>query len=149
MTQPLQEQALNHKGFSVNKILSSEEIEDILIDLRPLPSSYYWSSVVGVMAYAGLQDREVIELLTEDVDLKAGFISVKSSEDPAKNRQIKISEELEIILKKHPRNKSKLFFPNIQANMKPWYESSFEKELNQRLPHHVHSVDLSNSFTEA
>jgi integrase len=130
----------------MKKILSIKEIEGILKRVRPLPSSYYWSAVIGVMAYAGLRDIEVIELLSKDVDLKAGFITVNSIEDPAKQRQVQISEKLSIILKKYPSSGSKYLFPNIGANSKKWYESSFEVELKKRLPNGLEPINLSDSF---
>lgn len=130
----------------MTKTLSIEEIESILKRVRPLPSSYYWSAVIGIMAYAGLRGIEVIELLSEDVDLEAGFIKVNSIEDPAKQRQIQISEKLFIILKKCPSSSSKYLFPNIGANSKKWYESSFELELKKRLPNDLEPINLSDSF---
>lgn len=130
----------------MTKTLSIEEIEAILKRVRPLPSSYYWSAVIGIMAYAGLRGIEVIELLSEDVDLKAGFIKVNSLEDPAQQRQIQISEKLLIILENHPSSSSKYLFPNIGANSKKWYESSFETELKKRLPNDLKSISLSDSF---
>ena len=130
----------------MTKILSIEEIEAILKRVRPLPSSYYWSAVIGIMAYAGLREIEVIELLSEDVDLEGGFINVSSSENADEHRQIQISGQLLPLLERKASNTSKYYFPNIQANGKKWYESSFEKELKKRLPQALEPINLSDSF---
>ena len=130
----------------MTKILSIEEIEAILKRVRPLPSSYYWSAVIGIMAYAGLRGIEVIELLSEDVDLDAEFINVNSIEDPAKQRKIQISEKLLFILLDYGGSNSKYLFPNIGANSKKWYEDSFEKELKKRLPNDLKSISLNDTF---
>jgi integrase len=130
----------------MTKVLSSEEIEAILKRVRPLPSSYYWSAVIAIMAYAGLRDIEVIELLSEDVDLETGLITVNSTEDSAQQRQIQISKKLLSILEDHPSSSSKYLFPNIGANSKKWYESSFEMELKKRLPNGLEPINLSDSF---
>ena len=130
----------------MTKILSLDEIETILMKVRPLPSSYYWSAVIGIMAYAGLTENEVIELLSEDVDLKAGKITVKSVDDPSIQRQIQISEKLYPILEKHPKSKSEYLFPNIGANSKKWFASSFEAELKKRLPKDLEPRSLSESY---
>jgi integrase len=130
----------------MNKILSAKEIEGILIKVRPLPNSYYWSAVIAIMAYAGLSDEEVIELLSEDVDLKARLIKVRSSNDSAKGRTVQISEDLFIILEKCPSSRSEYLLPNIEANSKKWFAKSFDLELKKRLPKNVSANDLSDSF---
>ena len=130
----------------MNKVLSEEEIEKILKKLRPQPYSYYWSAVVGLMAYAGLRDNEVIELLCKDIDLKAGLIRVSSNDDDQNNREIPISTELRIILEKAPQSRSQYRFPNIEANSKQWFKKSFNVELKKRLPKDIEGDDLSNSF---
>jgi integrase len=99
------------------------------------------------MAYAGLAETEVIELLLEDLNFQDDLISVSSSENPASTRQIPISEELLALLERRPTNSSKYLFPNIQANSKPWYPSSFNSELQKRLPEDIKPSDLTNSFT--
>ena len=86
------------------------------------------------MAYAGLRDDEVIELLCKDIDLKEGLIKVNSSEEDDKNREIPISQELRIILEKAPQSRSQYRFPNIEANSKQWFKKSFIVELKKRLP---------------
>jgi integrase len=130
----------------MNKILSLEEIEALLVQVRPLPNSYYWSAVLGVMAYAGLSEDEVIELLSEDVDLEAGFIQVRGLDNAADDRQVKISAELLTILEMAPRSRSQYLFPNPDANSKKWYKSSFDLELKKRLPEDLSASSLSHSF---
>ena len=131
----------------MSKILSFHEIELILIQARPLPSSYYWSAVIGTMAYAGLRDVEIIALLAEDVDLAAGLIKVRSIENASEFREVPITPKLLYILQLHPYNASEYLFSNIQANGKKWYKSSFDTELKKRLPNDVEANDLTDSFS--
>ena len=130
----------------MNKTLSIKEIEAVLKQLRKQPYSYYWSAVIGVMVYAGLQESEVIELLSEDVDLKAGLITVRSSEKSANDRQVQISDVLLPLLENAPTSRSEYLFPNIEANSKQWYASSFTLELKKRLPSNLKPSNLSDSF---
>jgi integrase len=130
----------------MSRILTTKEMEAMLKQTKAFPSGHYWNAVIGVMAYAGLEEREVIELLLEDVDLGNGLIRVRSIEDSGNARKVQISENLLALLERRPANNSNYVFPNIQANAKPWFKSSFDSELQKRLPEGVKPVDLINSF---
>ena len=130
----------------MKKTLSEQEIEGILRRVRPMPLSYYWSAVIGVMAYAGLSDLEVIELLNEDLDLTGRVITVTSPEDVTVQRAVAISDELFEILENHTSDKSDYLFSNIQANGKKWFKSSFDRELAQRLPRDLEASQLTDSY---
>lgn len=134
------------KGFYMSKTLSMKELDAVIKQTRAFPSCHHWNAVIGVMALAGLKEVEVIELLSKDLDLRAGSISVRSLENPDDTRKIQISEKLLALLDRMPGNNSDYFFPNIQANNKKWYESSFSRELQKRLPEDLKPSDLSNSF---